>query len=94
MVVGERPVPPHHRNKIAMDEGRSRVDWFIAWEGRIIEEGPENHEVRMEAIRLRRFGLEKPAPKSVGGIGSAMEDTVVVAVPPPFRGCFGGGGER
>ena len=83
VVVGERPVPPHHQHKIARDEERRRVDWFIEQEGRIIEEGPENHEVRMEANRLRRFGPGKPVPEGVGGIGSAMEDTVIVAVPPP-----------
>ena len=88
--VDARQGPPHHRNKMTMNESRSRVNFFIAREKRIEEEGPEKHEARMEAIRLRRFGPARPVPGVVGGIGSAMEDAVlavddavVVAAPLP-----------
>ena len=62
--TGFRRGPPHHQNKMAMDESRSQVDFFIAKEKRIEEEGgPEIYEVRMEAVWLRRgFGPDGTVP--------------------------------
>jgi len=54
------------------------VDWFVVKERRIEEGGGlEEHEARMKAVYLRRFGPGGPGSGVAGGIASVVEDTVV-----------------
>ena len=76
--IGFRRGPPSHRNKMARDEERSRIDFFVAKE-KMIEEmgGPEIYEAHMAASWLRRgFNADGTSPV-------VPLPPVIAPVPPP-----------
>ena len=63
------------------------LEWLEAQEERILAEGVEAYDRRVEANEMRRFGGAESATDDNVGVESvtesAMEETVVEAVPPP-----------